>query len=332
MQAKRARLEAERDETDSITFDPELLEIAAERPGIASVLDGQVKLFDARRDSEAQQNEQLGKRVEQSQSTIEGIVAQQEALRTQLDLVEDELASQQQLLEKNLVRSSTISQLQRQQASLAGQLGELQAEQGRVEGQITEIDVQLLSLKSNRREQAIAELRADYPTETSLIERRADLLEKIDQASITAPVSGVVYNSIIFAERAVITPAEPIMYIVPQDRPLRVSAQLASINIDQIFINQRVVLRFPAFNSRTTPELDGKITRISADTFTDNRTGASYYMLEAEIDDNRGVQHSNGMTLVPGMPVEVFIRTEDRSPISYLIKPMADFFSRALRE
>ncbi|WBU55369.1 HlyD family type I secretion periplasmic adaptor subunit [Paracoccus sp. SCSIO 75233] len=332
LQAKRGRLEAERDDSDEISFDPDLLEIANERQGVASVVDGQSKLFAARRDTQAQQNDQLSKRIEQSQSTIEGIDAQQEALRTQLDLVENELDSQQQLLEKNLVRSSTMSQLQRQQASLAGQLGELQAERARVEGQITEIGVQLLSMESSRREEAIAELRQDYPTETGLIEQRANLLERIEESSITAPVAGVVYNSSVFAERAVITPAEPIMYIVPQDRPLRVTARLSTISIDQTYIDQGVTLRFPAFNSRTTPEMTGHITRISADSFTDDRTGASYYILEAEIDENQPFESDQALVLVPGMPVEVFIRTDDRSPISYLVKPMSDFFSRALRE
>lgn len=332
LQAKRGRLEAERDDISTISFDTDLLEIAAERQGVASVIDGQTRLFIARRDTETQQNDQLNQRIEQSRSTIEGIEAQQDALRTQLDLVENELASQKQLLEKNLVRSSTMSQLQRQQAQLSGQLGELQADRARVEGQITEIGIQILSMKSSRREEAIAELRQDYPTETGLIERRADLLERIGQASIIAPVAGIVYNSTIFAERAVITPAEPIMYIVPQDRPLRVSARLPATSIDQTYPGQVVTLRFPAFNSRTTPELNGRVTRISADSFTDDRTGATYYLLEAEIDDKQPVESVEQLVLVPGMPVEVFIRTDDRSPISYLVKPMADFFSRALRE
>lgn len=332
LQAKRGRLEAERDDTGKIVFDADLLEVAAERPSVASVVDGQTRLFTARRDTETQQNEQLNQRIEQSHSSIEGIEAQQDALRTQLDLVENELASQEQLLAKNLVRSSTMSQLQRQQAQLSGQLGELQAERARVEGQITEIGIQILSMKSRRREEAIAELRQDYPTETSLLERRADLLERIGEASITAPVSGVVYNSTIFAERAVITPAEPIMYIVPQDRPLRVSARLPATSIDQAYPGQVVTLRFPAFNSRTTPELNGRVTQISADSFTDDRTGVTYYLLEAEIDEKQPIESGEMLVLVPGMPVEVFIRTEDRSPISYLAKPMTDFFSRALRE
>ena len=332
LQAKRGRLEAERDDSDAISFDADLLEIAAERPDVASTVDGQTKLFDARRITAAKQNDQLNQRINQARSTIEGIEAQQAALRTQLELVENELSSQTQLLEKNLVRSSAMSQLQRQQAQLAGQLGELQSERARVEGQITEIGVQMISLKSSREEAAIAELRQDYPTEAGLAEQRADLLEKIAEASITAPVAGVVYNSTIFAERAVITPAEPIMYIIPQDRPLRVSARLSATSIDQTYPGQKVTLRFPAFNSRTTPELSGHVTRLSADSFTDDRTGTTYYRLEIEIDSNQPVESGEPLPLVPGMPVEVFIRTEDRSPISYLVKPMTDFFSRSLRE
>ena len=332
LQAKRGRLEAERDDSDTISFDADLLEVAAERPAVASTVDGQTKLFFARRSTDAKQKDQLNQRIQQFRSTIEGVEAQQEALRIQLGLVENELDSQNQLLEKNLVRSSTMSQLQRQQAQLSGQLGELQSELGRVEGQITEIGVQIIGLKSTREEEAIAELRQDYPAEARLIEQRADLLEKIAESSITAPVSGVVYNSTIFAERAVITPAEPIMYIVPQDRPLRVSARLSATNIDQTYAGQKVTLRFPAFNSRTTPELSGHVTRLSADSFTDDRTGTTYYRLEIEIDGRQAVESEEPLPLVPGMPVEVFIKTEDRSPISYLVKPMTDFFSRSLRD
>ena len=161
-------------------------------------------------------------------------------------------------------------------------------------------------------------------------ERRLSLRETLSRMEIRSPVSGLVYDSQIFALQAVVSPAAPIMYVIPQDQPLVVSARIDSINIDQVQIGQEASLRFVAFEQRTTPELFGQVSRISADVFTDEVTGQSFYRAELLPNENE-LEKLNGQKLLPGMPVEAFIRTAERSPISYLAKPLTDYFNKAFR-
>ena len=131
--------------------------------------------------------------------------------------------------------------------------------------------------------------------------------------------------------RSVIRPAEPVLYVIPQDRPLVIGARLATINVDEVQVGQPVVLRFSAFSSRTTPEIDGVLGRVSADALIDEATQMPYYRAEVTIPADQ-LDRLGDLDLIPGMPVEVFIQTGERSPMAYLLKPMADYFNRAFRE
>jgi HlyD family secretion protein len=146
-----------------------------------------------------------------------------------------------------------------------------------------------------------------------------------------APVSGIVLGLQFTTPRAVLRAADPILYLIPQDRPLLVTAQIQPIHIDEISIGQPVRLVFSAFPSRTTPELTGQITVISADALTDQRTQMPYYRAEIVLNEGE-VEKLGNVTLIPGMPVEAFIRTGARTPLTYLIKPFTDYFARAFRE
>jgi len=180
------------------------------------------------------------------------------------------------------------------------------------------------------REEAISSLRDLQFQEVDLVQRRLSTLETLSRTELRAPVSGAIYDSQVFALQSVISPAEPIMYIIPQDQPMIVSARVEPIDIDQTYIGQNASLRFAAFDQRMTPEVLGQVTKISADVLTDQTTGIAYY--EIEIIPNEGEMHKlNGQVLLPGMPVEAFIKTEDRSPLNYLAKPLTDYFTRAFR-
>jgi HlyD family secretion protein len=167
--------------------------------------------------------------------------------------------------------------------------------------------------------------------ELELAERRRALMESIARLDILAPVSGIVLGLQVTTPRAVLRPADPLLYLIPQDRPLVIAAQVQPFHIDQVTVGQPVRLVFSAFPSRTTPELSGHITLISADALTDQRTQISYYRAEIVPDDGE-MEKLNGLTLIPGMPVEAFIRTEERTPLAYLLKPFTDYFARAFRE
>lgn len=329
--ARQARLEAERDLATRIAFPSDLLETAATDPDLADVLEGQRNLFAARAETLAQEVDQLGRRADQIRAQIDGFTAQDQALRDQRSLVLAELENVQNLVERGLAEASRALTLQREAARLLGSIGEIEAASAEAEGRITEIELQVLQQQTARREEAIAELREVRVQQAELIERERVLERQLEDSEIRAPVAGVVYGLAVFGTRSVVQAAEPVLYLVPQDRPLVISTRIAPTDVDEVFVGQSVTLRFPAFDMRSTPELFGLVRQVSADAFVDGASGASFY--EAEIVLNEGeVSRLGGETLLPGMPVEAFIRTEDRTPLAYLLRPLTDYFNRAFRE
>ncbi len=329
--AHRARLEAERDGRDSLTFAPELVTLAETRPEVAALIKGQSALFDARRDTVQKQTEQLQRRMEQIASQVSGIRAQEHALGQQLDIVARELADQKGLLEKGLAQASRVLALEREQAGLDGSLGEAVASRAQAEGRATEVELEILRLADLRREEAATGLRDLAPQEAELAERRRSLLEKLDRLVIRAPVSGLVLGLQVTSPRSVIRAAEPLLFIVPQDRPLIVTAQLSPMDIDEVHPDQPVRLRLASLPGRTTPELMASIATISADALTDDTGKISYYRAEIRLPQ-AALDSLGDLRLVPGMPVEAFIQTGDRSPLSYLMQPFMDYVHMAFRE
>ncbi|MFS4439459.1 HlyD family type I secretion periplasmic adaptor subunit [Paracoccaceae bacterium GXU_MW_L88] len=327
--ARRDRLAAERDEADEITFSDLLDEANAD--DAAQLKESQIALFEARRESLRNQREQLVERKGQLATQIAGSEAQLNAITEQLGFIREELEDQESLFDRGLTQQSRVLSLQRERAGLQGQIGELTSSIAGINGQITELDIEILRLGTQRREEAITELRNQQGQEIDLSERRLSLRERLARLDIRAPSSGLVYGMEVHAENAVIQAAEPLMYIVPSESPLIVESRVESIHIDQVHIGQPASMRFSAFDQRTTPEIFGAVVNVSADVFTDERTGESFYT--AKILPNDGeLDKLEGLTLVPGMPVESFIRTNERTPLSYLVKPMADYFAKAFRE
>lgn len=332
LMARRGRLVAERDNLESVTFDPRLIEAAQIDPAINELKSGQEQLFHARRENLTKQVEQLRKRTSQIDNQIDGIIAHEAALNTQLELIEIELVDQQKLLDRGLAQASRVLALQRTQAELSGNLGDLIAREAEAAGRITEIEIEIQSQYTKRQEEAITRLRDQQFRALELEERAKALIDRLERMDIRAPASGIVYGLTIFTPRSVIRPAEPVMYLIPQDRPLIIAAQVSPINIDELFITQDVTLRFSALDQRQTPELFGKVVKVSADAFVDEATRATYYRAEIILNDGQIDRLPANITLIPGMPVEAFIKTSDRSPLSYLVKPLTDYFVKAFRE
>ncbi|WP_299025877.1 HlyD family type I secretion periplasmic adaptor subunit [uncultured Sulfitobacter sp.] len=332
LMARRGRLEAQRDERDVIKFPQELVEVGKTNPDAQELMDGQSNLFYARRDSVNREIEQLGKQRNQIEEQIKGVSAQEIALETQLELIEQQLKSQQTLLDQGLAQMSSVLGLQREKARLTGQIGELVATRAQAEGRITEIEIVGLKLGTSGREEAIAQLRETRFRELALIEQRRALMALIDRLDIRAPVSGIVYSLQVTTPRSVIRPAEPLMFLVPQDRPLVIAAQVMPTNIDEISVGQEVNLRLSSLDQRTTPELKGTVMLISADALDDPNTGASYFRAEIILSPGEMERLPEGTQLLPGMPVDAFIKTGDRSPLTYLVKPVTDYFVKSWRE
>ena len=326
--ARRGRLEAERDGETALTFNPLLSDV----PQGPSLIAGQTRLFDARLESNMRAIEQLQQQRAQISSQISGIAAQQTALATQSDLIQQELTDQQTLLRQQLIQASRVLALQRQEANLLGRVGELTASAAQAAERQTEIEIQILTLASTRREEAITRLRDLQYNELELSERSRTLRQRLGRLDLRAPVSGIVYGMQVFAEQSVISGAEPVMFLVPQDRPLVIATKVQPTDIDQIHLGQDVTLRFSAFDQRRTPELMGTVTLVSADIFLDDATQVSYYQAEVQLNEGEAEKLPEDMVLIPGMPEEAFVRTANRSPMDYLLKPLADYFAKAFRE
>lgn len=329
--ARSARLVAERDGTDKIVFPEVLLEGAAYRAEITDLMRGQERLFTARLNNAEQTVEQLQKRKGQIANQVDGITAQQDALIKQLSLLKEELDAQQELLEKGLAQAGRVLALQREDARLQGQVGELTASAAESEGRITEIDIQILQIDTQRKEEAITQLRELQYRQFELSEQRVALKDQLSRLEITAPVSGLVFGLTVFAERAVIRPADELMFLVPQDRPLVITGQIEPIHIDEVYVGQDATMRFSTFDARQTPEVFGTVHNISGDAFTDEQNGRRYYRIELVLNPGE-MDRLGDVDLLPGMPVDTFIQTSERSPMAYFIKPLADYFNKAFRE
>lgn len=312
--AQAARLQAERDGVTAPDFPPGPA-AAAER-----------RLFQARLDTLHENRAQLARRIDQARAQGEGIAAQRVAVALQAGLIDRELAIQRELQARGLAASATLLALEREAARLDGQSGELAAALARAEGLAVEIEIQSSTLETLRREEAAAGLRAIGPEIMELTERRRALLGRIDRLELRAPVPGIVLGLQLTTPGAVLRPAEPALHIVPQDRPLVVTARIPPIHIDEVHPGQPADLVPTALAGRDRPRLAGRVVLVSADALSDPQTGAAYYLAEVAPDPG------SALPLRPGMPVEVYLQTGSRTPLGYLVAPFAAYFHRALRE
>lgn len=328
--ARSARLRAESQNQDIFDGSPELLKVLP-NPEVSAFLAGQKRLFQARRESRSSEQAQIAEQTAQLQNRIRGIEAEYASLVIQLDLINEELESVIDLFTKGLTQASRGLALRRNAASLQGKIGHREATIAQFRGQIAELKIRALQLESVAREDAIIALRDLQPTLIELRERRLTLTERLSRLDIRAPMSGTVFGSTVFTLRSVIKSGETVMYIIPQDQPLLIAARIASIDIDQIYLGQEASLKFAAFDQRQTPEVIGQVTRLSADVLTDEVTGQKYYRADI-LPNSDDMSQLKGQALLPGMPADVFIKTAERSPLSYLSKPLTDYFAKAFRE
>jgi HlyD family type I secretion membrane fusion protein len=325
--ARIARLRAESD--GETYFEVDLLGL--EHLAVDDVISGQYRLFQARRTSFENELAQTQEQIIQTQEQVSGVEAQIVALDVQIELHDQEISTNERLDEQGLLIRSKLLEQQRSRARLQGERGRLVALRGQHLSAIAALELSKIRLDSIVREKAITELRDLETDRAELLEKQGIALRKLSRMEITAPVAGIVYGSQVFALQSVVEKAKAIMYIVPQDQALVVSVRVPASDVDQIVAGQDVSLRFTALDQRFTPEIFGVLNTISADSFIDEVTGKSYY--EAEIAPLETELLKLGkQSLVPGMPVDAYIRTAERSPLSYLTKPLADYFYRAFRE
>ena len=328
--ARKARLGAERDGVDTVAMPPEMKD-QADDPDVKASLDSERKLFDLRRTARLGQKDQLRERIKQLQEQISGLVAQQDAKSKEISFVDQELSGVRELWQKNLVQLNRLTSLERDEARVEGERGQLVASAAEAKGRIAEIQLQILNIDQESSSDVAKELRETDSKIGEAVERKVTAEDQLKRIDIRAPQDGVVFQSTANTVGGVITAGDPIMMIVPESDKLSVEVKVEPKDIDQVAIGQPVVLRFSAFNQRTTPELNGNVTRIGADTSNDQRTGQSYYLVRIGIEPSE-LDRLGPVKLTPGMPVESFIQTGKRTLVSYLVKPLHDQLMRSMRE
>jgi membrane fusion protein, type I secretion system len=330
LMARQARLETERNNDAAIAFPDDLLARDSE-PHLEKALAGEATLFFARRTIQANQKEQLRFRVGQLDEEIVGLTAQRDAKISEIALIAQELEGLGKLYEQGLVPITRVLALQRQEARLEGEKGQLIAQIARTRGQISEIELQLTQLDQNLLTEVVQELRDVQTKIVELVERKVAAEDELKRVEIRSPRSGFVHQLSVNTVGGVISPGETFALIVPEEDKLIVEARVDPVNIDQIQVGQNANLRFSAFNQRTTPEIEGIVQTLSADLSQDQTTGQPYYLIRIRIEEAE-LEKLGGKNIVPGMPVEAFIQTAERTVISYLIKPLSDQIMRAFRE
>jgi HlyD family secretion protein len=330
MMARKARLESERDGLDTITFPAQLVADAGD-PDRAAAMDSESKLFNLRKTARSGQKAQLRERVAQLGEEITGLAAQQNSKSKEIALVERELAGVRDLWNKSLVQLTRLTALEREAARLDGERGQLVAAAAQAKGKIAETALQILQIDQDIASDVAKELREVDGKIGELVERKVAAEDQLKRTDIRAPQDGTVFQLAVHTVGGVITAGDPIMLIVPEADNLSVEVKVNPQDIDQLQLNQKAILRFSAFNIRTTPEIEGVVTRISADTSTDQRTGQSYYTVRIAMPADQ-IERLGEVKILPGMPVEAFMQTRDRTMLSYLIKPLHDQFLRAFRE
>src|SRR5580692_8079127 len=328
--ARQARLEAERDEKDDVHFASELTS-RSQNADVWRVVDGEQRLFELRRQARTGQKAQLKERIGQLKEEIKGVTEQAEAKNGEIELILRELEGVRYLWSKNLIPIMRLTQLERESVRIRGERGQLMASTAQAHGKMTEIQLQIIQIDQDLHSEVAKELREIQGKMAELFERKIAAEDQLMRIDIRAPQSGVVHQLNVHTIGGVITASEPAMLIVPEADELTVEVKLPPQSIDQLVLGQAAVLRFSAFNQRTTPEINGVVKRISGDIVLDQKSGATYYLVHIATSTDE-IARLDGLKLLPGMPVDAFIQTGNRTVLSYLTKPLRDQVVKAFRE
>jgi HlyD family secretion protein len=273
----------------------------------------------------------LGSHIAQLGEEIAGLDAQIKSKATQLDLISGELRGIQTLYDKQLVPLTRLTGLQREAARLDGEREQLVSAIAETRSKISEAELQIIRIDQDFRAEVTKDLREAQDKETELAERRVAAQDLLNRIELRAPTSGVVHQLAVHTIGGVITAGEVIMEIVPDADDLQIEAKLPPKDIDQVNVGQKTFVRLSAFNQRTTPQVNGVVSYVSADLSRGRETDAPYYTVKVTLPSEE--RHRLGdLQLVSGMPAEVFLQTGSRTMMRYLLKPITDQLQRTFSE
>lgn len=328
--ARVARLEAERDDRRSIEFPESLLAQNAD-PIVSEAIDGQTKLFNARRRGGLGLVQQLEQRIAQSQDQIDGLNALIASKADQSNMIESELVDLREGVVRGVVPRVRVTSMEREASRIKGDTASHYADISRIRNSISELETQILQIRKDRLEEVLAELRVAQTEKSDLREQLVTATDQAERIDVLSPVDGLVHNLSMTTVGGVVAPGMEIMQIIPADDRLIIEAQVQIADIDQIYPGQIGNVRLSAFNARRTPEIKGTVLQASPDRLIDPVTGLPYFAVRIEIPQDE-LDRLGGLNLIPGMPAEIFLQTEKRSVMNYILRPALDAMSHGLRE
>jgi len=298
---------------------------------LAPLMDAERRLMIARRTLRERQKAQLTEQIKGVGRQYEGLTSQAASHQAQIGLINDELKGVRSLYEEGYAPIGTLKGLERQAEALSGERGQLTASAAQATNRAAELRSQILAIDAQHLAEVLTELRDVEGRLAETSEKETAVADQLRHVEIKAPQAGVVHQLTAHTLGGVVAPGEPIMLIVPSDEALSVDAKIAPQDIDQVAVGRTARLKFSAFNQRSTPEISGQVSRVSADLEQDPRTGAGFYTMRVELSP-RELARLGKARLTPGMPVEVFVQTGPRTVLSYLLKPLRDQVERAFVE
>ncbi|MTW20208.1 HlyD family type I secretion periplasmic adaptor subunit [Allochromatium palmeri] len=330
LRAQEARLIAERDDLAEIAFAEELL-AAEDDPRIAEAIIGEQRVFQARRKSLNGERQVLEQRRDQLQEQIRGLEALILTKTKRIGLYQEEIDGLHTLFDKGLGDKRTLREYERLAAELEGERAQHKSDIAAARIQIGETEIQIAQLKRKFTSEVVTELRDVETNLADLRERMRALSNQLERTVVRSPAAGAVVGSSVHTVGGVIRPGDHILDIVPEGESLIIEARVQPIDIDRVSPGMEADLRMSAFNTRTTPVIEGRVLTVSADRLVDQATNLPYYLARIEVTP-KGQAKLKGLTLQAGMPVEAMIKTGERTFFDYLVRPLTDRVSQAFRE
>lgn len=326
--ARKARLAAERDGADEISFPSGFGASGEEHKRVAA---GERRLFKARRKTAEIKKAQLHERIAQYRHEIDGLVKQEKSKARESAIVADELKRLDDMYSRDLVPVTRVLAMRRDAVRIEGEHGALLAQIARLRGQVYEVELKIVEIGETIMLDAQKEYRDVEARIAELNERQIAAEDVLRRVDIRAPRSGIIHELNVHTVGGVIGPGDVVMGIVPMEESRTIEVRVMPTDIDQVVPRQEVILRFPAFNQSTTPEITGTIARVAADVSHEAESGATYYTARVNVPDAELAKLGN-LKLIAGMPVEAYIQTGARSALSFLTKPVTDQIARAFKE
>ncbi|EGU30067.1 HlyD family type I secretion periplasmic adaptor subunit [Vibrio scophthalmi] len=328
--ARLNRLQSELSDQKRIQFDPRLIELKDD-PRVQTILDTQAKLFDKRRSLRRGEDKILNEKIAQANLDLDGLRKRYQADEQGLVYLTEQLEMHETLLETGNTSKSRLLDLKREYSDLSGNLAELDIKINRAQRGVSEAQLQDTNADFDYAKQIGEEIQQLERSINETNQAMMNAQQVLKRIEIRAPQSGVVVGLSVFAQQSVISPGEKIMEIVPQQDQLIVEALLKPEDIDVVYLGLDTQVRLSAYNFRRTPPVRGKLVHISADRITDQASGSSAYLAQIALNqDDLAVLQD--VTLYPGMPAEVMILLNEKTPLDYLLSPLSVSAYKAMRE